>query len=82
MTVRLDHATAHREKRVVPHAHDRTYLGPDDDAERATPEAQPTARSGPTSPANADDARVDATHPGESRSGLTRQEQSEPWPLG
>lgn len=64
------------------HAHDPTRPVPDDDARRATSDAQPTARSGPTSPANADDARVDATPPSESRSGLTRQEQSDPWPLG
>lgn len=64
------------------HAHDSTPPAPDDAATRATPDEQPTARSGPTSPANADDARVDATPPSEPRSGLTRQEQSNLWPLG
>jgi hypothetical protein len=62
------------------HAHDPADS--DDDVARATPEEQPTARSGPTSPGNADDARLSATSPSEARSGLTRTEQSDRWPLG
>lgn len=62
--------------------HEATHAGANGDANDATPRDQPTARSGPTSPANADDARQAATRPGDSRSGLTRGEQSDRWPLG
>jgi hypothetical protein len=62
------------------HAHDPAAN--DGDATRATPDEQPTARSGPTSPGNADDARLSATTLSGARSGLTRKEQSDRWPLG
>ncbi len=64
------------------HAHDSSSAASDDDAMRATTDDQPTARSGPKSPGNADDARHSATLPSDARSGLSRQEQSERWPLG
>ena len=63
-------------------AHDIHSTDSDDDASSATPDEQPTARSGPTSPENADDARLSATTPSDARSGLTRTEQSDRWPLG
>jgi hypothetical protein len=63
-------------------AHDSNPAASDDNAVRATSTEQPTARSGPTSPANADDARLSATTPSDARSGLTRREQSDRWPLG
>jgi hypothetical protein len=64
------------------HAQDSNHAAGDDAATRATPDEQPTARSGPTSPGNADDARLSATTPSNARSGLTRNEQSDRWPLG
>jgi hypothetical protein len=64
------------------HAHDSRHADSDDDAKHATSREQPTARSGPTSPGNADDARHLATRSSDARSGLTRQEQSDRWPLG
>jgi hypothetical protein len=64
------------------HPHDVSPAASNDDATRATPEEQPTARSGPNSPGNADDARLSATTPSAARSGLTRGEQSDRWPLG
>jgi hypothetical protein len=64
------------------HAHDFSPAASDDDAMLATSNEQPTARSGPTSPGNADDARFSATTPSVARSGLTRGEQSDRWPLG
>ena len=63
-------------------AHDISHAESDDDATHATPKEQPTARSGPSSPGNADDARLSATTPSAARSGLTRREQSDRWPLG
>ena len=54
------------------HAHDTRSAASDDDAMRATSIEQPTARSGPTSPGNADDARLSATTSSDARSGLTR----------
>ncbi len=64
------------------HAHDSSPAASDDGAVRATSNEQPTARSGPTSPGNADGARLSATTPSDTRSGLTRGEQSDRWPLG
>ena len=64
------------------HAHDASSAGSNDDAMHASKRDQPTARSGPTMPANADDARLSATPSSDARSGLTRQEQSDRWPLG
>jgi hypothetical protein len=64
------------------HAHDSSSAGSNDDAKRASKREQPTARSGPTMPANAEDARLYATDSSDARSGLTRQEQSDRWPLG
>jgi len=64
------------------HAHDSSSAGSNDDATHASKREQPTARSGPTMPANADDARLYATDSSDARSGLTRQEQSDRWPLG
>jgi hypothetical protein len=66
----------------MPHAHDGRSADNDDATTRATSVEQPTARSGPTSPGNADDARRAATATSDSRSGLTRREQSDRWPLG
>ena len=66
----------------MPDAHVNSPAAFDDDAVPATPEEQPTARSGPTVPGNADDARLSATTPSAARSGLTRGEQSDRWPLG
>ena len=63
-------------------AHDIHSAASDDDASGAASSEQPTARSGPTSPGNADDARLSATTPSDARSGLTRREQSDRWPLG
>jgi hypothetical protein len=64
------------------HAQDPNPAAGDDAATRAAADEQPTARSGPTSPGNADDARLSATTPSNARSGLTRREQSDRWPLG
>jgi hypothetical protein len=64
------------------HAHDSRLADSNDDAKYATSREQPTARSGPTSPGNAADVRHSATRSSDARSGLTRQEQSERWPLG
>jgi hypothetical protein len=64
------------------HAHESNPADSDDGATRATPDEQPTARSGPDSPGNADEARLYATNPSESRSGLTANEQADRWPLG
>ena len=63
-------------------AHHTHSAASNDDASRATSSEQPTARSGPTSPGNADDARLSATTPSDARSGLTSREQSDRWPLG
>ena len=63
-------------------AHDSTPPASADDATGAAPIEQPTARSGPTSPGNADDARHSATRSSDARSGLTPEEQSDRWPLG
>jgi hypothetical protein len=63
-------------------AHDIHSAASDHAANSATSSEQPTARSGPTSPGNADDARLSATTPSDARSGLTRREQSDRWPLG
>jgi len=64
------------------HAHDFSPAASDDDAMLATSNEQPTARSGPSSPGNADDARLCATTPSDARSGLTSGGQSDRWPLG
>ena len=64
------------------HAHDSSSAGSNDDATGASSREQPNARSGPTTPASAEDARLYATKPSDARSGLTRQEQSDRWPLG
>ena len=67
----------------MPHAHDSRSAASDDDTlYTASAEQQPTARSGPSSPGNADDARRAATASSEPHPGLTRTEQSERWPLG
>jgi hypothetical protein len=63
-------------------AHESSPAAFNDDAARATPNEQPNARSGPTPPGNADNARVFATSQSDARSGLTRREQSDRWPLG
>ncbi len=62
------------------HEHDQTASG--GAAARAAREEQPTARSGPTSPESATHDRHAATMPNDARSGLTRREQSDRWPLG
>jgi hypothetical protein len=64
------------------HAHHSKHADSNDDAQQSTSREQPTARSGPTPPGNADDARHSATRSSDARSGLTRQEQSDRWPLG
>ena len=63
-------------------AHHSPHAETTDDAQHAASREQPTARSGPTSPGNADDTRHSATRPSDARSGLTGQEQSDRWPLG
>lgn len=76
-------ATAHQEEvRPMEHAHDSSPAAFGDAAVRATSNEQPNARSGPTSPGNADVTRLYATTPSDARSGLTRQEQTDRWPLG
>lgn len=64
------------------HAHESIPAASDDDAVRASSLEQPNARSGPTPPGNANEARLTATTPSDARSGLTRREQSDRWPLG
>lgn len=64
------------------HAHDSSPADSNENAKHASSREQPNARSGPTMPANAEDARLYATKPSDARSGLTRQEQSDRWPLG
>jgi Tfp pilus assembly protein PilV len=64
------------------HAHDSRNADSNHDVTLASSREQPTARSGPTSPGNAADARLAATGSSDTRSGLTPQEQSDRWPLG
>ena len=64
------------------HAHDSSPADSNENAKHASSREQPNARSGPTMPANAEDARLYATNSSDARSGLTRQEQSDRWPLG
>lgn len=64
------------------HAHDLDFAATDSDARRASPNEQPTARSGPIMPEDAPGDRARIATAADPRPGLTRREHSDRWPIG
>lgn len=64
------------------HAHDLDLAASDGGARRAASNEQPTARSGPIVPEDAQGDRARAATAADPRPGLTRREHSDRWPIG
>ncbi|HWE43728.1 MAG TPA: hypothetical protein VG432_14575 [Gemmatimonadaceae bacterium] len=64
------------------HAHDLDLAAAGGDARIAASNEQPTARSGPIAPEDAPGDRARFATAADPRSGLTRREHSDRWPIG